>query len=444
MRESKSYNKHPTYRDLYDALLKSLLVDEDGMDRGVVEPSTQKKIRHDNEGQDPSRDSEKEKKKQRRKVADPPKKSSTSKESSKGKTPPKTSKTGKFVTVEESVEEPVHEVAMDVKEPALDDVVNDVDQPQDDADPKKDNSTWFKQPPRLETLDPEWNKDLNVDDEPEQNWFNYKEKASKDPVKFDDLMGSTIDFSNFIKNRLKKDKITKAYLEGLIDWTNPEGDRCPYDLSKPLPLQGPSGYLTIPVDFFFNNDLEYLKIGNSERKYIVSITKTKAVRKSRHDVYSTMKILSVIRVKVNKQFGYGCLEKIVVRRADQQEYTFKEGDVLKLHLNDIEDMLLLRVKLKLFNLPGDDIVHLKKLNVTKPQKEFPGIAFKEPHTTSYDPKGIVYLNTRKQKRLMRADELYKFSDRTLKSVRKILHERLQNFVLGYNKDMPKRKWTYKD
>ncbi|GKF40582.1 hypothetical protein Tco_0123924 [Tanacetum coccineum] len=45
---------------------------------------------------------------------------------------------------------------------------------------------------------------------------------------------------------------------------------------------------------------------------------------------------------------------------------------------------------------------------------------------------------------MRADELYKFSDGTLKSVHKILHERLQNFVLRYNKDVPKRKWTDKD
>ncbi|GJW61842.1 hypothetical protein Tco_0111177 [Tanacetum coccineum] len=61
-----------------------------------------------------------------------------------------------------------------------------------------------------------------------------------------------------------------------MDWTNPKGDRCRYDLSKPLPLQGPLGHLTIPVNFFFNNDLEYLKTGNSERKYTISITKTKS------------------------------------------------------------------------------------------------------------------------------------------------------------------------
>nr|GEX82269.1 hypothetical protein [Tanacetum cinerariifolium] len=132
----------------------------------------------------------------------------------------------------------------------------------------------------------------------------------------------------------------------------------------PLALQGSLGHLTIHVDFFFNNDLEYLKTGNSGRKYTMSITKTKAamyelkiieemipkqwspvkvtynkdaklgichwgpkcqlfyrskiIRILKLNVYSTMKILSVVGVKVNKWFGYGYLEEIVVRRADQK------------------------------------------------------------------------------------------------------------------------------
>ncbi|GJS45542.1 hypothetical protein Tco_0595663 [Tanacetum coccineum] len=130
-------------------------------------------------------------------------------------------------------------------------------------------------------------------------------------------------------------------------------------------------------------------------------------------------------------------------------------------------MLLLHVQHKLFNLDGDDIVDLaaalrmftrslvikkrvedvqlsvesyqKKLNITKPQKDFLIISSKEPYTTSYDPKGVVYQNSSKRKRLMRADELYKFSDETLKFVRETLHDRLLNFKLGYNTYMPRRK-----
>nr|GEV24140.1 hypothetical protein [Tanacetum cinerariifolium] len=62
------------------------------------------------------------------------------------------------------------------------------------------------------------------------------------------------------------------------DDTTPKQDRCPYDLSKPLSLQGPSGRTTILVDFFFNKDLEYLETGNKEKKYASSLTKPKAAR----------------------------------------------------------------------------------------------------------------------------------------------------------------------
>ncbi|GKG14902.1 hypothetical protein Tco_0354502, partial [Tanacetum coccineum] len=63
-----------------------------------------------------------------------------------------------------------------------------------------------------------------------------------------------------------------------LDWNNPEGERYPFDLSKPLPLQGPSGHRTVAADYFFNNDLEYLKTSNPEVTYTTSITKTKASR----------------------------------------------------------------------------------------------------------------------------------------------------------------------
>ncbi|GKE04001.1 hypothetical protein Tco_1396019, partial [Tanacetum coccineum] len=199
-------------------------------------------------------------------------------------------------------DETIQDVAIEIEEPVEDNVVNAEEQPQDDAAPKRDNSIWFKQDVvvRPETPDPEWHKEPNADDAPEQNWFNELVNAEKDPLTFDDLMGSTVDFTKFAKNRLKKDKITKADLEGpafkllkgtcrnnieleynleqcylalsdQLDWANPEGDKCPYDMSKPLPLQGPPGHLTILVDFFFNNDLEYLKTGNKERKYVASL-----------------------------------------------------------------------------------------------------------------------------------------------------------------------------
>ncbi|GJT44674.1 hypothetical protein Tco_0953389 [Tanacetum coccineum] len=147
-----------------------------------------------------------------------------------------------------------------------------------------------------------------VDDAPKQTWFNEMVNSEKDPLTFNDVMGSVVDFTKFTKNCLKKDKITKVDLEGpafkllkgkhrnyieleynmeqcylaltyQLDWVNPKGDRIPHDISKPLPLHGAPGRLTIPVDFFFNKDLEYLTTWNVEKKYATSLTKPKDARK---------------------------------------------------------------------------------------------------------------------------------------------------------------------
>ncbi|GJS85166.1 hypothetical protein Tco_0751707 [Tanacetum coccineum] len=65
---------------------------------------------------------------------------------------------------------------------------------------------------------------------------------------------------------------------------------------------------------------------------------------------------NVKSVSVKKLHGYGHLEEVVVKRADRQLYKFKEGDFEDLHLNDIEDMLILAVQHKLFHLNDSDIV----------------------------------------------------------------------------------------
>ncbi|GJY43588.1 hypothetical protein Tco_0431801 [Tanacetum coccineum] len=86
----------------------------------------------------------------------------------------------------------------------------------------------------------------------------------------------------------------------------------------------------------------------------------------------------------------------------------------------------------------------KKFNITKPQKTYPRIEFKEPYTPSYDPSRIVYEDLNKHKRVLRADKLYKFSDGTLKSVRVEIHHKVLEFCLDYNTEMPTRKWTAVD
>ncbi|GJX04207.1 hypothetical protein Tco_0190123 [Tanacetum coccineum] len=219
----------------------------------------------------------------------------------------------------------------------------------------------------------------------------------------------------------------------------------------------------VPVDYFFNNDLKYLQGGVSTMTYTTSITKTKAAQydlpsikdmvpkiwvpvkvaydkhalwgishwreqrktfygyaqglQSTHDVYSTKHILAVTQVEVMRKHGYGYLQEIMVSRADNDLYRFKEGDFPPLCINDIEDMLLLVVQNRFTNLSGDDVSDFaialrmftrilviqkrvedlqlriesyhKKINVTKPETTKSGIRKRDPYTPYQDPQGFI-------------------------------------------------------
>ncbi|GJT78538.1 hypothetical protein Tco_1045263 [Tanacetum coccineum] len=301
---------------------------------------------------------------------------------------------------------------------------------------------WFKKSPRPGSPDPEWSKDPNANAGQEQDWFPELEKTAKAPEEFDDLLGTTFDFSNFVKHCLKKDKLTKADIEG---------DRIPQDISKPLHLLGAPGRLYIPAYYFFNKDLEYLRSRSlEERKYTASFTKAKTTR-----------------ISVEKEYGYGYLKEIVVKQANQKEYRFKEADFPRLYLNDIEDMFLLYYQNKLHHLDGniqtDLAVALRffirrtvlkhivkdvqlgvksyqtKLNLTTPQISAPGVDNKEPYTIFYKPRGVIYESRNDNMCLMRENEVYKFREATIVKVRDELKYRLNNFRIGYNKDMPTRQ-----
>ncbi|GJZ53163.1 hypothetical protein Tco_0608048 [Tanacetum coccineum] len=132
----------------------------------------------------------------------------------------------------ELVEEPIAQVVMD---DAGDDVVCDDDQLQDAFEPKIAktlNLDWFTQPLRPPTPDPKWNKRQVVLDQPEHPWFNQMVSAIKDPLTFNDLMVTPIEFSKYVLNRLKIANLTQDVLLGYrLDWNIPKGDRYPFDLS---------------------------------------------------------------------------------------------------------------------------------------------------------------------------------------------------------------------
>nr|GEW69595.1 transmembrane 9 superfamily member 1-like [Tanacetum cinerariifolium] len=172
------------------------------------------------------------------------------------------------------------------------------------------------------------------------------------------------------------------------------------------------------------------------------------------------------RVKVMRKHGYGYLKEIVVRRSDNDIYKFKEGDFPRLHINDIEEMLLLVVQNRLINLLGDDVSdfaialrlfsgsiviqkrvkdlqlavesYQKKINVTKPKTTKLDIRKKDPYTPYQDPQGFIYIDTLGRNRLMHIDELYKFNDGTLTRLQTLLEDITKNIHMEY---LPKRRWS---
>ncbi|GJS02817.1 hypothetical protein Tco_0319325 [Tanacetum coccineum] len=147
--------------------------------------------------------------------------------------------------------------------------------------------------------------DKSVEVLPEQSWCNELVNADKEPEEHELQFGSIVMFGKCIKKFLNKDKITKADLK------------------------------TIPTRYFFNNDLDYLRHGNEEKKY-------------------AFLIISVKRIKVVKKYGYGYLDEIVVKRVDKKDYTFLECDFPRLNQNDIKDMYLLKIQDKIHHIDGVD------------------------------------------------------------------------------------------
>nr|GEX76034.1 hypothetical protein [Tanacetum cinerariifolium] len=73
----------------------------------------------------------------------------------------------------------------------------------------------------------------------------------------------------------------------------------------------------------------------------------------------------------------------------------------------------------------------KRLNLTKPDTYRPDLKRREAYTAHSNPRGFIYQNKDKKNRLMRIDELHKFSDGTLNDVRNALNDRLKGIQMQY-------------
>ncbi|GJR83009.1 hypothetical protein Tco_0153794 [Tanacetum coccineum] len=232
-------------------------------------------------------------------------------------------------------------------------------------------------------------------------------------------------------------------------------------------LCSPPGYVTIQPQFFFNKDLEYLRYGSKGSNPALSISKMKAASypdfrlellkfyidrhdssSRRKDVRTHMRILSVVRIKAYSRYGYDYLSEIVLRRADFQEYTIAEKDFKNLYPSDFEDLNLLLLQGHLDHLPDFQLGierYKTQLNLTKPGWDATSYEFKHDYTIIESARVVVFPVDNNDRKIMRFNEIYKFSDGTLTRILEALDYRVKEFkVKRLNSGMNTQFWTQKD
>ncbi|GJZ00155.1 ribonuclease H-like domain-containing protein [Tanacetum coccineum] len=277
-------------------------------------------------------------------------------------------------------------------------------------------------------------------------------------------MDTPLDFSAFVMNRVKVDTPTPELLVGPA-----------FELMK----GSCKSRQVIPFDHFINNDLAYLSGGVSSRTYTTSVTKTKSAdyghikwiedlvpnrmwsqvpvsydkhalwrishwgrkrqqfygfaanREYARDVYSKRRIIVVTKLQIVEWHNYKHLDWIIIHIDDDKLYKFKEGDFNRLRIQDIEDMLLLLVQGKLTNLTVEERL---AFNVSLRM-------FTRSIVIQRRVEDLQLGNKDKKNKLMRIDELHKFSDGTLNDVRTALNDRLKGIRMKY---LPQTIWRQSD
>nr|GEU47993.1 retrovirus-related Pol polyprotein from transposon TNT 1-94 [Tanacetum cinerariifolium] len=288
---------------------------------------------------------------------------------------------------------------------------------------------WFQKLAKPLTPDFTWNKTLPATHGSIQPWISDLAKQADSRASFNELMDTPIDFS------------TKAADYGHIKWIE---DLVPHTIWSQTPVSYDK-YALWGISHW----------GRKRQQFYEFVVNREPAR----DVYLKCRIIVVTELQIVKWHDYKHLNWITVRRDDDKLYKFKEGDFKKLCIQDIKDMLLLLVQGKLTNLTVEErfafnvslkmftrsIViqrrvedlqlgvksYQKKLNITKLDTYRINLKRKEAYTAYSTPKGFIYQNKDKHNRLMRIDELHKFSDDTLNDVQTALDYHLKGIQMKY-------------
>ncbi|GKB35592.1 hypothetical protein Tco_0880534 [Tanacetum coccineum] len=250
------------------------------------------------------------------------------------------------------------------------------------------------------------------------------------------------------------------------------------------------GRQVIPFDHFINNDLEYLKGGSLSKKYTTLITKTKdadyghvkwiedkvprsiwslaQVVYDKHAYWGTYHWVQTVRNYMDMLPTWK-LQKMSTRDTGSlllpvsrlwsslvtniwKRLLFEDRTIGKLTNLNLDERFALNVALRMYTrciVIQERVEDLQlavesyqnKINLSKPDSYRSDLRKMTPYTAYHDIQGIIYQDNINRNRLMRTDELYKFSDSTLNHVRIALNDIATRIQMEY---LPKRKWSKQD
>ncbi|GJZ92998.1 hypothetical protein Tco_0665063 [Tanacetum coccineum] len=268
---------------------------------------------------------------------------------------------------------------------------------------------------------------------------------------------------SFIKwycNQIGNKKLSKANLEGLafkvvrpfhknsislqfqmeechllltdqIDLANPEGHRVVPDVSKPLPLRGPPGQVTIQPHYPFNKDLEYLVSGDKDRRNALSISKLKAAY---YPDFGLEELVSSLWIESERVYdisaAYGISQSGRFNLFKRWKIVDNGYIVIRKRVEDLQ----LRIE-----------SYQTKLNLTQPSWDASDFLFKEDYTIIHKLRVVIYRDRNNQKKMMRESKVHKFSDGKLTRILEKLDHMVKDFVLfKFNPSMESRIWSKDD
>nr|GEU87943.1 hypothetical protein [Tanacetum cinerariifolium] len=258
---------------------------------------------------------------------------------------------------------------------------------------------WFSQQHKPPTPDRDWNTTLSAIYRSIQPWISELAKQTDSRSSFNELMDTSLDFSNFLINRLKVDTLTLELLAGPTYELMKESCKSlyPHNLIKLLPLiPNNRGRRFIPFKHFINNDLEYLRGGASSRKYTTYITKTKAAN---YEHIKWIEDLVPRTMWIEEPIGYDKHALWGVSHWGRKRQQFYDFAVNQESARDVYSK--------------QRIIAVTELKINKDKKNS----------------------------LMRIDELHKFSYGTLSDVRTTLDDRLKGIRMQY---LPQSIWRKSD